>query len=193
MTRILQIRRGSAAQNDNFTGLNGEITMDTTNKTLRVHDGETLGGIALARADEIPDAQGAEAFDINSVSSEFWQTLFATYQTSGIQSASTSLITVVSNATFYDNSFEDLSSLPLYATATLVCQSDDAGYTTGDETTAFGIGDYTYPLIYTYVADSILHTRLFAGGQTFWVPKKTTGIKTNVTNTKWKLKITVYY
>ena len=48
MTRILQIRRGSATQNDNFTGLAGEITMDTTNKTLRIHDGETLGGFALA-------------------------------------------------------------------------------------------------------------------------------------------------
>ena len=71
MTRILQIRRGSAAQNDNFTGLSGEITMDTTNKTLRVHDGETLGGFALARADETPSA-----FDINSVSADFWTALF---------------------------------------------------------------------------------------------------------------------
>ena len=66
MTRILQIRRGTSAQNDNFTGMAGEITMDTTNKTVRIHDGETLGGIALARADEVASNHEVEFFDINS-------------------------------------------------------------------------------------------------------------------------------
>lgn len=51
MTRVLQLRRGSTTQNDNFTGLPGEITMDTDAKTVRIHDGETLGGFALMRAD----------------------------------------------------------------------------------------------------------------------------------------------
>ncbi len=49
--RKLQIKRGTTNENDNFTGAIGEITMDTDVKTLRVHDGETVGGIALARAD----------------------------------------------------------------------------------------------------------------------------------------------
>ena len=53
MTRVLQVRRGNTAQNNDFTGLVGEITMDTDAKTLRVHDGETIGGIALARASDI--------------------------------------------------------------------------------------------------------------------------------------------
>ena len=88
MTRILQIRRGTSAQNDNFTGMAGEITMDTTNKTVRIHDGETLGGIALARADEVATAQEVESFDITTVPATFWQTLFATYQTNCIQSKS---------------------------------------------------------------------------------------------------------
>ena len=193
MTRILQIRRGTAAQNDNFTGLAGEITMDTTNKTVRVHDGETLGGFALARADEVEEAREIEAFDIDDVPAEFWQTLFATYQTTSVQSTSASLTTLVANATYYENSFQDLSDLPLYATATLVCQSEEADYSVGDETTAFGIGDYTSPLLYSYVSSDVLRVRLFAGGQTFWVPNKTSGVKTNITNNKWKLKITVYY
>lgn len=51
MSRQIQIRRGSATEHENFTGAIGEITMDTTNKTLRVHDGETVGGIPLMRAD----------------------------------------------------------------------------------------------------------------------------------------------
>jgi hypothetical protein len=55
MSRQIQIRRGTASENDNFTGAIGEITMDTTNKTLRVHDGETLGGTVLAKQSEIPD------------------------------------------------------------------------------------------------------------------------------------------
>jgi hypothetical protein len=55
MTRQIQIRRGDAAANDNFTGAIGEVTMDTTNNTLRVHDGQTVGGTILAKQDEIPD------------------------------------------------------------------------------------------------------------------------------------------
>lgn len=55
MSRQIQIRRGTAFENDNFTGAIGEVTMDTTNKTLRVHDGETLGGTVLAKQSEIPD------------------------------------------------------------------------------------------------------------------------------------------
>ena len=55
MARQIQIRRGTAAENDNFTGAIGEVTMDITNKTLRVHDGETLGGTVLAKQSEIPD------------------------------------------------------------------------------------------------------------------------------------------
>ena len=54
MSRQIQIRRGSAAENDAFTGAIGEVTMDTTNNTLRVHDGTTAGGTKLAKQSEIP-------------------------------------------------------------------------------------------------------------------------------------------
>lgn len=54
MSRQIQIRRGSASDHANFTGAIGEITMDTTNKTLRVHDGTTAGGTILAKKSEIP-------------------------------------------------------------------------------------------------------------------------------------------
>lgn len=55
MSRQIQIRRGTSAENDAFTGAIGEITMDTTNKTLRVHDGTTAGGTKLAKLSEIPE------------------------------------------------------------------------------------------------------------------------------------------
>ena len=44
----IQLRKGTATEHDTFTGANGEVTVDTTNKTLRVHDGSTVGGIRLA-------------------------------------------------------------------------------------------------------------------------------------------------
>ena len=41
-------RRGTTAENDAFTGAEGEIVVDTQKHTLRVHDGETQGGFEMA-------------------------------------------------------------------------------------------------------------------------------------------------
>jgi len=42
--RQVQLRRGTAAEHETFVGAVGEVTVDTTNNTLRVHDGVTPGG-----------------------------------------------------------------------------------------------------------------------------------------------------
>ena len=55
MSRQIQFRRGTADEHKNFTGALGEITVDTTENTLRVHDGQTVGGTALAKQSDIPD------------------------------------------------------------------------------------------------------------------------------------------
>ena len=59
MAKQLQLRKGTATEHDTFTGANGEVTVDTTNKTLRVHDGTTAGGTRLATVTGglIPSAQ----------------------------------------------------------------------------------------------------------------------------------------
>ena len=59
MAKQLQLRKGTATEHDTFTGANGEVTVDTTNKTLRVHDGTTVGGTQLATVTVglIPSAQ----------------------------------------------------------------------------------------------------------------------------------------
>jgi hypothetical protein len=44
MSTQVQYRRGTETQNNAFTGALAEITVDTTNWTLRVHDGVTAGG-----------------------------------------------------------------------------------------------------------------------------------------------------
>ena len=48
MAKQLQLRKGTDTEHNTFTGANGEVTVDTTNKTLRVHDGSTVGGTILA-------------------------------------------------------------------------------------------------------------------------------------------------
>jgi lipopolysaccharide export system protein LptA len=47
MPTQVQFRRGTTAQNNAFTGAAGELSVDTTLTTLRVHDGSTAGGFAL--------------------------------------------------------------------------------------------------------------------------------------------------
>ena len=51
MTTALKRRRGTDANHGTFTGLEGEITVNTTNKSLHVHDGTTAGGQETMRTD----------------------------------------------------------------------------------------------------------------------------------------------
>ena len=44
MAQRLQVRGGTQAQNEAFVGANREITVDTTNWAIRIHDGTTPGG-----------------------------------------------------------------------------------------------------------------------------------------------------
>jgi len=44
MPTTLQFRRGNTTQNNAFTGAAGELTVDSTTNTLRLHDGSTAGG-----------------------------------------------------------------------------------------------------------------------------------------------------
>ena len=49
MTRtVLQLRRGTQVQHSSFVGQVGEVTVDTTRKTVVVHDGVNAGGNTLA-------------------------------------------------------------------------------------------------------------------------------------------------
>ena len=44
MAQRLQVRGGTQEQNEAFVGANREITVDTTNWAIRIHDGTTPGG-----------------------------------------------------------------------------------------------------------------------------------------------------
>src|SRR6056300_616770 len=47
MPTVLQFRRGTTSQNNSFTGSAGEVSVDTSIDTLRVHDGSTAGGFEI--------------------------------------------------------------------------------------------------------------------------------------------------
>lgn len=55
----IQLRRGTTAQHASFTGLVGEVTIDTDKDTLVVHDGVTAGGYPLAKS---TDTSGLDPF-----------------------------------------------------------------------------------------------------------------------------------
>jgi hypothetical protein len=56
MSTQVQYRRGTGAQNNSFIGALAEITVDTTNGTLRVHDGITAGGSNIATVAYVDNA-----------------------------------------------------------------------------------------------------------------------------------------
>ena len=60
MSRQIQLRRGTQDEHEKFTGAPGEVTVDTTNNTIRVHDGQTVGGTPMARADSVTDMTDAD-------------------------------------------------------------------------------------------------------------------------------------
>ncbi len=49
--------RGTTAQHETYTGLPGELTVDTDKNVVVVHDGVTAGGVPMARADHVHPEQ----------------------------------------------------------------------------------------------------------------------------------------
>ncbi len=84
MTKAVQRRRGTASEHQTFTGLEGEITVNTTNNSVHVHDGSTAGGFELARAD------GSNSDGLNiSTANLSWNSSTDTYTPNTTQSSVT--------------------------------------------------------------------------------------------------------
>ncbi len=73
MAKQIQLRRGTTAENNGFTGAVGEVSVDTDKDVLVVHDGVTVGGFpvaARANADgtiSLIKKDGTSAGNINSL------------------------------------------------------------------------------------------------------------------------------
>ncbi len=187
MTRVLQLRRGTTANNDAFTGMPGEITMDTDAKTLRIHDGETLGGFEIARRDDIKKSD----FDITTVSDEFWSNLIAQYAPIQIKKIETPTVPINSKSS-YLNVGIDTDKMPIAVQTVLVCQNAEAGYSTGDEVMAFGIGNRTCPVPNQVMEEGGLNLYLMVGCEKYWVSHKTSGATTQITDENWRILFRVY-
>lgn len=90
MARAIQRRRGTTAQHTTFSGLAGEITVDTDKKVAVVHDGSTAGGFPLARNDKMlgldaltdPNADRVPFWD-DSAGALAWLTLLGGFAING--------------------------------------------------------------------------------------------------------------
>ena len=73
MPTTIKFRRGTTTQNNAFTGASGEITVDTTLNTLRVHDSSTAGG------HELLNTSSSQTFSNKTVGSHLLPTVDSTY------------------------------------------------------------------------------------------------------------------
>ena len=64
MAKQKQFRGGTSLEHDSFTGAAREVTVDTTDWRLRVHDGVTVGGNAVALKSEV------DAIQVDSISQQ---------------------------------------------------------------------------------------------------------------------------
>jgi hypothetical protein len=69
MPTQIKFRGGTYTEHQSFTGAEREITVDTTNNTVVVHDGVTLGGFPLALAD-LSNATGGVPSEATATSGE---------------------------------------------------------------------------------------------------------------------------
>lgn len=75
MTTSLRLRRGTTAQHASFTGGNGEVTVDTTKKTVVVHDGSTAGGTPMATEASVTAINSSVSGKLNAANPSYTGTL----------------------------------------------------------------------------------------------------------------------
>ena len=189
MTRVLQIRRGTAAQHKNFVGMPGEITMDTDNKTIRLHDGITLGGITVGTGGN--GNNNTADFDINSVPDEFWADIVAKHMPATFKVIETKQITFTNNSAGKELVVGG-NDIPKFIQTVLVCQSAEAGYSVGDEVWSWGIGNRANPNPQPAYDQDGLRIKMMINNEAFWVNHKNTGAKTSITDTNWRILYRVY-
>mgnify|MGYP003639080975 CR=1 FL=1 len=72
MATEIKLRRGTKAQHDDgsgFTGALGEVTVDTTDDTLRVHDGSLKGGHVIAKLSDVQASDTLSELSDTSITS----------------------------------------------------------------------------------------------------------------------------
>lgn len=71
MADQLQLRRGTTSQNLAFTGAAGEVVVDTTKNSLRVHNGITAGGFPVATSSQVTEGTFYYNEDVGSAANAY--------------------------------------------------------------------------------------------------------------------------
>ncbi|MDB2593420.1 tail fiber domain-containing protein [Paracoccaceae bacterium] len=141
MATQLQIRRGTTAQMNAFTGAEGELAVNTSTDTVHVHDGATAGGFALAKADGSNIGTYAGSFTTLAASGAV--TLSSTLAVTG-QTIISSNALVSTPSTYYDELVVQNSASGTGAGMTILVNATNGfgGVKFGDSSNSnrFGIG-----------------------------------------------------
>jgi hypothetical protein len=110
MTKQVKRRRGTAAEHAAFTGAVGELTVDTTNNRVRVHDGVTAGGFEVgiqtgaqiktlyeAEASAFTDAQFTKLAGVEALADVTDATNVAAALTNGVAALTSGEVTQLAN------------------------------------------------------------------------------------------------
>jgi len=104
MAKRLLLRGGTAAQNDAFAGARREVTIDTDNWNIRIHDGNTAGGFTVGSLTSLSAHAGNIVPSANLTynlgnSTSYWNTLRVGNVIAGNINSVTGILTVTGNAT----------------------------------------------------------------------------------------------
>jgi hypothetical protein len=121
MPTQVQFRRGTTAQNNSFTGAAGELSVNTSNSTIRVHDVSTAGGSELAT---VSYASNVTNFSTGTLST-------ARLATSGVAAATYGNATLIPSFTV--DTFGRITSASNVAISATVANTNITGFITSGQ------------------------------------------------------------
>lgn len=90
----VQLRRGTTAENDAFTGADGELSFDTDQNRPRIHDGVTVGGFPIALlSDIVPGSSPPFVDTTNIIMGSADNTKLLRFEVDGFTAATTRTLT----------------------------------------------------------------------------------------------------
>ena len=132
MPTQVQFRRGTTAQNNSFTGAAGELSVNTSNSTIRVHDGSTAGGSELATVASTSNATNLTTGTLNS----------ARLPTSGVAAATYGNATNIPSITV--DALGRITSASNVAVSATVANTQITGLITSAQLANTGVAATTY-------------------------------------------------
>jgi hypothetical protein len=142
MPTTVQFRRGTTVQHSTFTGALGEVTVDTTQNALILHDGSTVGGFPLLKQSTFQpvfDKANAASSQANTANTNAVNA--GTYANAAFSQANTANTNAVNAGTYANAAFDKANSANVIAQSsydTANTKFNSAGGTISGDTTITG-------------------------------------------------------